>query len=163
MVQVQPKVCYVIMPFAEEYERTYREAIRPAIDQVKKARGEEWLCYRADDIRVPGSITKEIVNSLYTADIVIADLTGHNPNVFYELGIVHSTRRFTIMIAPEEEQRPIDINMYRVVLYKASDMDKLSEDLARAILDVLSHGKDIANPVLDFAPIHLASVILGLE
>ena len=53
--------------------------------------------------------------------------------------------------------------MYRVIFYKASDMDKLCEDLTRTILDALSHGKNVTNPVLDFAPIHLANVILGLE
>ena len=102
------RICYVIMPFQERYVLTYKEAIRPAINKVACDRKEEWSCLRSDDIHVPGSITKEIVTSLHTADLVIADLTGYNPNVFYELGVVHSAGRPTITSIPLETDSPVD-------------------------------------------------------
>lgn len=157
--------CYVIMPFQEKYILTYKEAIRPAINQAAHDRKEEWSCLRSDEIHVPGSITKEIVTSLHTADLVIADLTGHNPNVFYELGVVHSAGRPTIMITQQIQELPFDINTYRVHPYTAADdgLSKLRDYLYRTILDVLAHRKSLTNPVLDFAPVRHAQIILGLD
>ena len=153
------------MPFQDKYVLTYKEAIRPAIKQAADDRNEEWTCLRSDEIHVPGSITKEIVTSLHTADLVIADLTGHNPNVFYELGVVHSAGRPTIMITQQIQELPFDINTYRVHPYTASDdgLSKLRDYLYQTILDVLAHRKSLTNPVLDFAPVRHAQIILALE
>jgi hypothetical protein len=161
----EPRTCYVIMPFQERYTATYKEAIRPAVEMVARERGEPWKCLRSDDIHVPGSITKEIVTSLHTADFVIADLTGHNPNVFYELGVVHSAGRPTIMITQQIQELPFDINTYRVHPYEASrdGLRRLSEYLRATILDALSPGRTMTNPVLDFAPVRHAHIILLLD
>jgi hypothetical protein len=161
----KPRVCYVIMPFQERYLPTYKEAIRPAINKAACDRGEQWKCLRSDDIHVPGSITKEIVTSLHTADLVIADLTGHNPNVFYELGVVHSAGRPTIMITQQIQELPFDLNTYRVYPYTASEggLNSLSEYLYVTILDSLAHGTHLTNPVLDFAPVRHAHIILRLD
>lgn len=159
------KTCYVIMPFQEKYILTYKEAIRPAIDKVACDRGEEWKCFRSDEIHVPGSITKEIVTSLHTADLVIADLTSHNPNVFYELGVVHSAGLPAIMITQQIDELPFDINTYRVHPYTASEegRSKLCNYLYVSIQDALSPDKQFTNPVLDFAPVRHAHIILRLD
>jgi hypothetical protein len=159
------RVCYVIMPFHERYATTYMEAIRPAIAKVAAERGEQWECHRADDIRLPGSITKEIVASLHTADLVIADLTGHNPNVFYELGVVHSAGRPTIIITQQIEELPFDLKTCRVCPYTATDdgLRRLYEYLSSTILDALANDQHLTNPILDFAPIRHAHIILRLE
>jgi hypothetical protein len=159
------RICYVIMPFDEQYLSTYSEAIRPALAKVASDRKEQWQCRRSDDIHVPGSITKEIINSLHTADLVIADLTDHNPNVFYELGAVHAAGRPTVMITQQIDALPFDINTYRVHPYAASTdgLRELSEYLANTILDTLAHGQRLTNPILDFAPIRHAQIILDLN
>ncbi len=159
------RICYVIMSFQQKYILTYEKAIRPAVRDAARDRQEEWSCLRSDEIRVPGSITKEIVTSLHTADLVIADLTGHNPNVFYELGVVHSAGRPTIMITQQIQELPFDINTYRVHEYTPSDdgLSKLHDFLYSTILDVWDHRKSLTNPVLDFAPVRHAHIILGLE
>lgn len=159
------RTCYVIMPFDKRYEPTYTQAIRPAFSRVEQERGEAWVCRRGDDIRVPGSIAKEIVTSLHIADIVIADLSGNNPNVFYELGVAHSSARPTIMITQDIKALPFDINAYRVHAYVDSGegLRNLSDRLAVTVLDVLSHRETLTNPVLDFAPIRHAEIILNLD
>ena len=159
------RICYVIMPFDERYVSTYVEAIRPAIAKVASDRKEQWQCRRSDDIHVPGSITKEIITSLHTADLVIADLTTHNPNVFYELGVVHSAGRPTVMITQQIDELPFDINTYRVHQYTASKdgLRSLSEYLSSTILDALEHGQRLTNPILDFAPIRHAQIILNFD
>jgi len=158
-------ICFVIMSFQEKYILTYEKAIRPAVKDAADYRKEKWSCLRSDEIRVPGSITKEIVTSLHTADLVIADLTGHNPNVFYELGVVHSAGRPTIMITQQLRELPFDINTYRVHEYTPSDdgLSKLHDFLYSTILDVWDHRKSLTNPVLDFAPVRHAHIILSLE
>lgn len=159
------RICYVIMPFDQRYQATYTDAVRLAVQKVGQERGEQWECRRGDDVRVPGSVTKEIVTSLHTAELIIADLSGSNPNVFYELGVAHSAARPTIMITQDIETLPFDINSYRVHAYSASPdgLRILSERLSAAILDVLSSKEHITNPIQDFAPIRHAEVILSLE
>ncbi|MGH9424655.1 MAG: hypothetical protein ACRD3J_32070 [Thermoanaerobaculia bacterium] len=153
------------MPFNERYTATYTAAIRPAIQKIAERRSEQWECLRSDDIRVPGSITKEIVTSLHTADLVIADLTGHNPNVFYELGVAHSAGRATVMITQTIEELPFDINTYRVHPYTVSPdgLRALSDHLSVTVLDLLGADKRLTNPVLDFAPVRHAHLILSLD
>lgn len=159
------RICYVIMSFHDRYTATYADAIKPAIKAISERRSEDWRCVRSDDIRVPGSITKEIVTSLHTADLVIADLTGHNPNVFYELGVAHSAARPTLMITQTIQELPFDINTYRVHSYSASrdGIVALREYLTAAILDLFVDEKRLTNPVLDFAPVRRAHLILALE
>ena len=87
------KNCFVIMPFAQNYLEVYEEVYKP----VCKENGID--CWRVDEISRPGSITKDIIEGIIEADIIIADLTSKNPNVFYELGIAHSVGNKTIMTA----------------------------------------------------------------
>jgi len=78
---------------------------------------------RAYDSRHTGMITVDTINSLLDADIVIADLSFHNPNVFYELGLRHSTKRHTIHIACEDTVLPFDNADHRAIFYDIGDWE----------------------------------------
>ena len=71
--------------------------------------------YRADLDLTPGAITPKMLSTLLTARLVIADLTGRNPNVFYELGITHSFARPLISIADSSKSLPFDAKDERVI------------------------------------------------
>jgi hypothetical protein len=71
--------------------------------------------YRADLDLTPGAITPKMLTTLLTARLVIADLTGRNPNVFYELGITHSFARPLISIADSSKSLPFDAKDERVI------------------------------------------------
>jgi hypothetical protein len=71
--------------------------------------------YRADQDLTPGSITPKFLSELLNARLVIADLTGRNPNVFYELGITHSFLRPLISIADTVDSLPFDAKDERVI------------------------------------------------
>ncbi len=159
------RICYVIMPFGKDHDPVYTEGIRPAVAKAAKLRGETWDCVRADDIRVPGSITKEIITSLHTSDLIVADLSGNNPNVLYELGVAHSAGRITVMITQDLEALPFDINAYRVQTYSPSrpGLQSLSESLCTTIMDALSGRLQITSPVQDHAPFDYSKIILNLE
>jgi len=72
------------MPFAAEFREVYDHGILPA------AQNAGFECFRADDAIGTRNIVSDIVESLFAVDAIVADLTGENPNVFYELGVAHS-------------------------------------------------------------------------
>ncbi len=115
---------FVIMPFGsgDEYSGKVDEAnfifdeiIEPG---VKQALGDNQTVLREVDKNKAGLITKSIVKHLAKADIVIADITGHNPNVFLELGMRYSLKnKITIVLAQEGTAIPFDIKGYRLIFY----------------------------------------------
>jgi hypothetical protein len=137
------KKCFVLMPFAEQYREVYAEVYKPTCDRV----GMD--CWRVDEIARPGSITRDIVEGILDADVVIADLTTRNPNVFYELGIAHSVGNKTIMTAQTMSDVPFDIANYRVLIYEQSitGSKRLAAELERAILELLAALDRTNNPL----------------
>lgn len=138
---------FVVMPFADKYKAVYTSIIHPI---VTKEFGYE--CIRADEIARPGDINKDIAESISRADFVIADLTGANPNVMYELGLCHALGRDTIMIAQDTEGLPFDVRAYRVIEYDDSieGRDTLVAELQRFIRNVDGARREVRNPVVDF-------------
>lgn len=137
--------CFVIMPFASQFREVYDRIFRPVCESLGVH------CWRVDEIAAPGSITRDIVDGILDADIVIADLTGRNANVFYELGIAHSTGNKTIMVAQSKDDVPFDVSAYRVVFYEQSisGAAKFSDSLRAAISELLSSLNRTNNPVQD--------------
>jgi len=66
---------------------------------------------------VVGSIITQIFDSLNSAEVVIADLTDRNANVFYELGVRHTLRDATILIAQRLEDVPFDLRQQAIIVY----------------------------------------------
>jgi len=162
----QSSLCYVLMPFAAEFRATYEAAIKPAVSQAAGKFGTSITCLRGDEIIGPGSITREIVSSIYTADVVVADLTGNNPNVFYELGIAHCMGNKTVMITQNIAGIPFDVSAYRLIRYDATPegLAALHSELAGAVLEILAGRiRQASNPVEDFVPIRYTNVVIRFE
>ncbi|HWQ48375.1 MAG TPA: hypothetical protein VN414_05420 [Methanosarcina sp.] len=100
------------------YLNRYDNIIREAVEGFKVNGERAFDVVRADFISKTGSINKKVIQHIYTADIVVADLTELNPNVFYELGVRHSLRNGTILVALEGTKLPFDIQDLNVVFYK---------------------------------------------
>ena len=104
-----------------------------------------------------GSIVSGIVNNLNTADLVIADLTGLNHNVMYELGVRHSLKRGTIIISQNLNNLPSDLRDYLTVGYSYSqktteqpgNYEKFKIELHKSINEVLTTNK-YDSPVLSY-------------
>jgi hypothetical protein len=133
------------MPFDDRYLEIHQRVYKP----VCEAAGIN--CYRIDEIARPGSITKDIVEGIIESDIILADLTGKNPNVFYELGIAHCLGNKTIMTCQRGETLPFDIGNYRVLFYEQSisGAEALKTDLNKAIVELISSLNQTNNPVQD--------------
>jgi hypothetical protein len=146
------KKCFVIMPFSEtetcseeEWETRYEYLFKKTIEEA----GYECEC--SSPVK-GGSIIKNIIQQLYIADIVLADLTNLNANVFYELGVRHALRKRTIMIAQENQKLPFDISGYGVIFY-STDLQG-GEDFKNKILERIKeierNPEKSDNPVCDF-------------
>ena len=141
---------FVIMPFDQAFDSVYRDLIKIPLE------GEGFNVARADD---PGddriiheNIYDEIVQNLWDADYVIADLTNSNPNVYYELGIAHTLNKRTVRIAQDTNSIPFNIQAQMVIQY-SPDEDE-STQLSAKILKILRLAKNdnyiFSNIVDDF-------------
>ena len=99
------------MKFEETYDNLYREVIRPVCEK------SGFEVQRADDVFRPGIILQDIINGLLDSDLVIAEVTPPNPNVFYELGFAHALDKPTVLLARRGGELPFDISGYRVIFY----------------------------------------------
>src|ERR1039457_5304175 len=98
---MQPRTCFVICPIGEDgssarfrSDMVMRLIIKPAVE----ACGFGQKDIRADEIPKGGMITTQVIERLVDADLVIADLTDSNPNVFYELAVRHVVRKPLILL-----------------------------------------------------------------
>src|SRR5580692_2810227 len=159
------KTCFVVMPIAREgsddhshYKALYEE-LRFAIAPLG------YTVTRADEVQKSGAITKDIILRLAQADLVVADLTNINPNVFYELGVRHSLRAHgTLMILDETRtgEIPFDLGAYRVIKFKGDlpGIGRLRSALASFVGGQLSGEVDPRdNPVHDWLPVLPANAL----
>lgn len=98
---------------------------------------------RADMISRTGEIPEQIFRQLRDVPVVIADLTGANPNVMYELGLRHTTGKITIQIG-EKGRLPFDVAAIRTIMFKRTEagLVQARKDLSRALASTLDSGGD---------------------
>jgi len=156
----ESRKCFVIMPYGNDdqarqhHEHVYR-VVKKAVEEFIDDNGSTFVSERFDDHQRAGSFTDQIWRNLDRARVVIADISGTNPNVLYELGIRHARRHGTVLLADSSTPLPADLKDLYVIIY---ERDLTSErnvaDLTNRIRDCLGA---IDNP--DFA---LDSPFLGL-
>ncbi len=103
---------FMIMPFAEEFAPIYKERIKHVTSKL------DLTIKRGDDFFSEHSIMDEIWAGIYNARLVIAECTGRNANVYYELGIAHTLGKPAIMITQNLEDTPFDLRHLRTIVYK---------------------------------------------
>lgn len=126
--------CFIITPIGEDTD-PIRRHIDGIIDAaIKPALSDKYEVLAAHHISKPGSITKQVIEAIYNAKLVIANLTGRNPNVMYELALRHAIGKPVIMIVEKGTPVPSDIIMQRVVPYSndAKGVLELQADLKKA-------------------------------
>jgi hypothetical protein len=121
-------LCFVLMPFGRkkdglgrevDFDAVYRDLIAPAVSRA----GLEPV--RADEEQVGGTIHKPMFERLMLCDYAIADVTGANPNVYYELGIRHALRpHATVLLFAEGTALPFDLALLRCIAYAVDEQGK---------------------------------------
>ncbi len=144
------KTCFVIAPIGEEGTDTRTrsdQVLRHIIEPVAKECG--YTAIRADSIPHPGIISLQIIEHLVSDELVIADLTDRNPNVFYELAIRHAFRKPSIHIIDINQDIPFDLNSMRTIKFDYHDLDSAAncrDNIASEIRAIESSGR-IENPI----------------
>jgi hypothetical protein len=120
---------FVLMPFADKLKAIYDNHIRRVAESLELRIG------RADDLFTTHSVMQDIWDSIYSAPIIIADCTGRNPNVFYELGIAHTLGKPVILTTQDADDVPFDIRHLRYIPYEYTPpgMQEFEERLSRTL------------------------------
>lgn len=100
------KKCFVIMPFDEKRDFLYETVIKPSLANHPIFAFEY---SRADKLLTIGKITEEIDEKIKETDLIIADISEDNRNVYYELGIAHSSGKKVILLKQKVEGKPLDL------------------------------------------------------
>ena len=147
------KNCFVVCPIGDEGSEIRKQAdilfdhvIEPACDKFN------FNPIRADKIATTGLITNKVIKNLRDAEIVVADLTGHNPNVFYELGVRHALNKHVILIKNQKDKRPFDIQSINIIDYLSLDdpkeMQKLKNNVIKHIESILNEPEEVDLPFI---------------
>ncbi|HXR60057.1 MAG TPA: hypothetical protein VN732_01910 [Solirubrobacterales bacterium] len=144
--------CFFIAPIGEENSEIRKRSnavrdwvVKPAAEAVAGLQ-----TVRADDVGEPGQITAQAVQHCLKARAAVADLTGGNPNVYYELSVRHGALLPVVLIAEEGTKLPFDISQSRVIFFDHKDLDsagKAKEQLRVQIEASLTGSPD--NPISD--------------
>jgi|ERR1044071_8960355 hypothetical protein len=112
MDKVKPKIfVFVLMPFSEAFDDIYDVGIMPACKEAGA------YCERVDKQIFFESILDRIYNQIAKADLIVADMTGRNPNVFYEAGYAHALNKQVILLTQHADDIPFDLKHYPHIVY----------------------------------------------
>jgi hypothetical protein len=120
---------FVLMPFHAPVNSYYLTIFKPALEV------SGYSVTRADDLFVPRPIMLDIQASILESDLVLCEMSGRNPNVFYELGLAHAIGKPAILVSCNEQDIPFDLRYIRAILYdcmQAGWEEKLQEDIKAA-------------------------------
>lgn len=133
--------------------------IEPAVEPFKLK------VIRAEAIDKPGVITKQVIEYLLRSRLVIADLSHHNPNVYYELAIRHMMRLPVVQIIRAADKVPFDMNQMRTVIIDDSDIYSLvpkiasyQSEISTQIRRAFEDPDSVDNPITTYYPALKAAI-----
>lgn len=147
----EKSLCFVIGPIGKEGTETRRDADFLLEMIIRPALADSYRVKRADEDADPGMISNAMITDITHAEIVVADLTGLNPNAFYELGIRHMTEQPVIHVATVGTELPFDALGHRTIFFDLRDHRSISitkdriSDAARATKEP---GYHVSNPII---------------
>jgi hypothetical protein len=140
--------CFVIMPFSGDFRNIYETAIKAAVEEANLK------CIRADEIEGSFVIHKQMIDCIDRATVIIADLTGQNANVFYEMGVAHALGSNVILIAQSLQDVPFDLRVCKIIHYKNTigGESALKKQIKESIAMLGQQPLGQSNPVQGFLP-----------
>jgi hypothetical protein len=150
--------CFVIAPIGIDgsEQRKHSDMLLEAL--IRRALEQDWEVIRADQITTPGMISGQVIEHLLRSGLVIADLSFHNPNVFYELAIRHAIGLPTVHIVRKGDGIPFDLKDFRTITIDTEDkyelvakLETYRAEIANHVRQAAAEGADSSNPVRTFA------------
>jgi len=143
--------CFVIAPIGEidsdtrrRSDQVLKHVIRPSVE----SRG--YRAIRADEIDKPGIITSQVIQHIVSDELVVADLTERNPNVFYELAVRHAIKKALIQIIRKGDAIPFDVAQTRTISVDHKDLDSVEtarNEICQQIDAMKEDGFQIETPI----------------
>jgi hypothetical protein len=128
--------CFVVMPFEPLYLAEYERVIKPALESAGLA------CVRGDEIYANQAIVQDIWLSIRRSRMVVAELSGRNPNVMYEIGLAHAIGKPIVFLTRNEDDVPFDLRALRYIFYDTNNPfwgDDLRTELSRLVISLLEN------------------------
>lgn len=128
MESTSPKFfCFVLMPFSSDFDDIYKFGIKGSCEDANS------YCERVDEQIFQENIMERVYNQIAKADLVIADMSERNPNVFYEVGYAHALNKPTILLTQKANDIPFDLNHLPHIIYDKK-ISTLRENLTTRII-----------------------------
>lgn len=122
-VSEEAEFVFVILPFVNTL--IFEKIVKPAAESCGL------VCQKADDIFRSGSVMEKVAEQIQRASILVADLSGRNPNVFYELGLAHALGKKVILITQSHDDVPTDLKALEYLHYDTSRTEAIHEFSAK--------------------------------
>jgi hypothetical protein len=129
---------FIAMPYAKEFNNVYYFGIKQPIEQ--RGRKSE----RVDQDAFTGDVVERIKHRISNSEMVIADITGNNPNVFFEVGYSEGVGKKVILISQEEET-PFDLKTVRKIPYDPQDILSLANSLGELLDGIIETDSGVPN------------------
>jgi hypothetical protein len=124
-----PRICFVVMPFRPELNYFYLY-IKMHLEQRHKG----LIVERGDSAILTKPLMEKIRAKIETANLIIGDITGSNPNVFYELGLAHANNKAVIFLTQDPpEKAPVDLRHFEFIQYDLGNHDSFLSRLDNAV------------------------------
>ena len=133
------KNIFVLMPFSEDWsDRIWNDHIKEYVESTPGMTGIKVL--RADGLYGQG-VMEDVYEEIVTSELIIAECTGRNPNVLYELGLCHALGKRTVLLSQSDEDIPFDLKRFRFCIYQdnSAGYPKLQHFIQQVIRDTLSN------------------------
>jgi hypothetical protein len=121
---------FVAIPFQPQFSDIYQFGIKRACEQAGA------YCERLDEQALTENVMKRMRRQIAKADLIVADVTGRNPNVFYEVGIASSLDKKVILLAQHSDDVPFDLKHHKHIIYDGN-INNLYNNLRTAIHSAL--------------------------
>lgn len=118
---------FVLMPFDKKFDDIYKYGIKGAAEKVGA------YAERVDEQNFTEGILDRIFNQINKADVIVADMTGRNENVYYEVGYAHALGKIVLLVTQNDNDIPFDLKHRPHIVY-GGKIDKLERDLTQKLI-----------------------------
>lgn len=144
------KFAFVLMPFSSSFNDIYEFGIRGACQEANI------YCERVDEQIFTERILDRIYNQINKADIIIADMSTKNPNVFYEVGYAHALNKNVILLTQSENDIPFDFKHFPHIIY-GDKISYLKENLTKKLIHFVASGSAVDSSAIELIDIYVSN------
>lgn len=145
------KFVFVLMPFDDGFDDIYELGIKGACEEVGA------YCERVDEQIFSERILDRIYNQINKADLIIADMSNKNPNVFYEVGYSHALNKNVILLTQKAEDIPFDFKHFPHIIYE-NKITNLRNQLSKRLNYFINQTSPITKNTIESLELFIAGI-----